>query len=143
VDRGDKLDMLRSIGADRVIDYRKQDFTEGDKRYDVIIDLVGKSPFSGRVNALAEGGRYFLGNPRAWQMLRGVWTSRSGSKRVMFQPAGESVADLDELGELVASGTIKVVIDRTYPLEQIVEAHRYVEAGHKRGIVAIDIPHDE
>ena len=143
VDRGDKLDMLRSIGADHVIDYQREDFTEGDTRYDVIIDVVGKSPFSGSVNALTEGGRYLLGNPRGWQMLRGVWTSRTGSKKVLFQLAGDGVDDLNALKEMVAAGTVKVVIDRTYPLEQIVEAHRYVEAGHKKGIVVIDIPPDD
>ena len=139
VDRADKLEMLRSIGADHVIDYQREDFTSRGARYDVIIDVVGKSPFAASVAALTESGRYFLGNPRAGQMLRGLWTSRRGRKKVFFQLAGESRDDLAHLAELVSTGAIKVVIDRTFPLDQMVEAHRYVEAGYKKGVVVIAV----
>jgi NADPH:quinone reductase-like Zn-dependent oxidoreductase len=141
VDRGDKLDMLRALGADHVIDYKQEDFTRNGKRYDVIIDVVGKSPFSRSVAALNEHGRYFLGNPRAWQMLRAVWTTRKDGKTVLFDFALESRDDLNQLMGMVAAGALKVVIDRTYPLEQTAEAHRYVEASNKKGIVVISVAH--
>lgn len=143
VDRTDKLEMLRNLGADHVVDYTQEDFTKSGDSYDVIVDVVGKSPFSGSVAALAEHGRYVLGNPRLLPMLRGLWTSRTSSKKVLAAMAGESVDDLNHLAEQVAAGTLKVVIDRTYPLERTAEAHRYVDAGHKQGVVVIAVPQDD
>lgn len=143
VDRSDKLDMLRKLGADHVIAYDREDFTGSGARYDVIIDVAGKSPFGASVRALKENGRYFLGNPRFWQMMRGLWTSRRGSRKVLFALAGEPVADLDTLKRMVAEGTLKVAIDRTMRLEEMVEAHRYVEAGNKKGVLSIAIPHED
>lgn len=139
VDRSDKLEMLRSIGADQIIDYQAEDFTQSGEKYDVIIDVVGKSSFANSLAALSENGRYFLGNPRGWQMLRGAWISRRGGKKVLFKFAGESVDDLDYLKKLVSDGTINVVIDRAFPLEKMKEAHRYVEAHHKKGCVVINV----
>lgn len=143
VDRTDKLEMLRGIGADHVVDYTEEDFTRSGDSYDVIVDVVGKSPFSRSVAALTENGRYVLGNPRLLPMLRGLWTSRTSSKKVLVEMAGENVDDLNHLAEQVSAGTLKVIIDRTYPLEQTAEAHRYVDAGHKQGVVVIEVPQDD
>ena len=138
VDGAGKLDMLRSIGADRVIDYTKEDFTKSGETYDVIFDVVGKSPFSGSVRSLSQNGRYLLGNPGVSSMLRGRWTSR-GSKKVIFGAARQRTEDLVFLRELIEAGKIRSVIDRRYPLEQTAEAHRYVDTGQKKGNVVITV----
>ncbi|MBU2533355.1 MAG: zinc-binding dehydrogenase [Alphaproteobacteria bacterium] len=121
------------------MDYTKQDFTKSGERYDVIIDVVGKAPFGDAVALLSQKGRLFLGNPKFGQMMRGLWINRRSGKRVLFQPAGESVSDLDELKTLVDDGTVKVMVDRHFPLGEMVKAHAYVEAGNKKGVLVIDI----
>jgi NADPH:quinone reductase-like Zn-dependent oxidoreductase len=141
VDSAEKLDMLRSIGADHVIDYTKEDFTKKGKHYDFVLDVVGKSSFSGSINALEQNGRYLITNSGPLQMVRGRWTSLIRSKKVIFGAVHLRTEDLTFLKELVEAGKLKAVIDRTYPLEQIVEAHRYVETGHKKGNVAITMTH--
>ncbi len=139
VDSEKKLDVLRSIGADHVIDYMREDFTQNGMVYDVIIDVVGRSPFSGSLNSLKPDGRYILGNPRPAAMIRGLWTSMTSSKKVTGALAGYKTEDLIFLKELIETGKIKAVIDRCYPLEQIVEAHRFVETGQKTGNVVITV----
>ncbi len=141
VDSAEKLDMLRSIGADHVIDYTKENFTKKGKHYDFILDVVGKSSFSGSINALEQNGRYLITNSGPLQMVRGRWTSLISSKKVIFGAVHLRTEDLTFLKELVEAGKLKAVVDRTYPLEQIVEAHRYVETGHKKGNVAITMTH--
>ncbi|MCD7059942.1 NAD(P)-dependent alcohol dehydrogenase [Pelagibacterium xiamenense] len=143
VDRGDKLEMLKGLGADHVIDYQTEDFTASGKHYDVIIDVVGKIRFGPTFEALNEGGRLFLGNPYVPHMIQALTAKRHPNKKVLFQLAGESIDDLDYLKALVASGAIKMSIDRHFPLSDIAAAHRYVEAGHKKGIVVIDIPQED
>jgi 2-desacetyl-2-hydroxyethyl bacteriochlorophyllide A dehydrogenase len=145
VDSTEKLDMLRSIGADQVIDYTQEDFTRSGETYDVIYDVVGKSPFSRSVKSLKPNGRYLLGNPGLSQQIRARWTSMPDSKKVISwasRAASEITEDLNSLKELIEAGKIKSVIDRRYPLEQIAEAHRYVEAGHKKGNVIITVEHN-
>jgi len=142
VDSTGKLDMLRSIGADHVIDYTKEDFTKSGETYDVIFDTVGKSSFSGSINSLNQNGRYLLANPGLSEMARGRWLSMTSSKKVIFGTASMKPEDLIFLKELIEAGKLKPVIDRTYPLEQIVEAHRYVEKGHKKGNVVITLDHN-
>jgi NADPH:quinone reductase-like Zn-dependent oxidoreductase len=139
VDSTDKLEMLRSLGADQVIDYTQEDFTRRSENYDAIIDVVGKSPFSGSVRSLKQNGRYVLGNPSLSGMIRGLWTSMTTDKQVIFEQANYRPEDIIFLNELIEAGKIKSVIDRCYPLEQLAEAHRYVEAGHKKGNVAITV----
>jgi NADPH:quinone reductase-like Zn-dependent oxidoreductase len=131
VDSTGKLDMLRSIGADQVIDYTRKDFTTTGETYDVIFDVVGKSSFSGSIRSLKQNGRYLLANPGQSQRVRGRRTLRRSSKKVIFGGAGPKTEDLLFLKELIEAGKIKSVIDRRYPLEQIAEAHRYVETGRK------------
>jgi NADPH:quinone reductase-like Zn-dependent oxidoreductase len=142
VDSTGKLDMLRSIGADRVIDYTQEDFTKSGETYDVIFDVVGKSSFSRSVRSLKQNGYYLIANPGLSQMVRGRWTSMRSSKKVILWEASQKTEDLIFLKELIEAGKIKSVIDRRYPLEQIPEAHRYVEKGHKKGNVVITVEHN-
>jgi NADPH:quinone reductase-like Zn-dependent oxidoreductase len=143
VDSTRKLDMLRSIGADHVIDYTQEDFTKNGETYDVIFNVVSKSSFSRNVRSLKQNGRYLLVNPAGLsQMVRGLWTSMISSKKVIFEFASAKTEDLIFLKELIEAEKIKSVIDRLYPLEEIVEAHRYVEKGHKKGNVAITLEHN-
>jgi NADPH:quinone reductase-like Zn-dependent oxidoreductase len=143
VDSMKKLDMLRSIGADRVIDYTQEDFTKSGQTYDVIFDVVGKSSFSRSVRSLKQNGRYLLANPGLSQMLRGRWTSMRSSKKVIFPAQSRKSEDLVFLKELIEEGKIKTVIDRRYPLEQMAEAHRYVEKGGKKGNLVITVAHND
>ena len=139
VDSAEKLDMLRSIGADKVIDYTKEDFTKSDKSYDVVFDVAGKSSFTRSIRILQQNGRYLIANPRLSQMLRGRFTSMTSSKKVILGAANQTTENLLFLKELIEQGKIKSVVDRTYPLEQIVEAHKYVETGRKKGHVVITV----
>ncbi len=142
VDSTGKLDMLRSIGADQVIDYTQGDYTKSGETYDVIFDVIGKSSFSGCMRLLKEKGFYLLGNPRLSQRIRGRWTSMGSSKKVIpyaARGASESTEDLKFLKGLIEAGKIQSVIDRCYPLEQTAEAHRYVDTGHKKGNVVITV----
>lgn len=142
VDSGDKLDMLRSIGADETIDYRQQDFTKSGEDYDAIFDVVGKSPFSRSRRSLRRGGRYLSANPKLSQMLSGPLASMMSSKKVVLGTARKTVADVSYLNELIDAGALIAVIDRCYPLEQTAEAHRYVETGQKAGHVVITVGSD-
>jgi NADPH:quinone reductase-like Zn-dependent oxidoreductase len=144
VDSSEKLDTLREIGADRVIDYRREDFTKSGQSYDVIFDVVGKSSFTGSIKSLKEEGFYLIANPRLSKMIRGLWTSITSSKKVVSGAASFRKEDLDYLTELIEAGKLKAIIDRRYPLERIREAHSYVEKGRKKGNVAITIePHSK
>ena len=139
VDHTVKLDMLRSIGADHVIDYTKEDFTRNRQMYDVILDTINKSPFSRTLRSLTENGTYLNANPGLLGRVRMPWLAEHSSKRVITWTAGYTVDNLLALKELVEAGTIKPIIDRSYPLEQIAEAHRYVDSGHKKGNVVITV----
>jgi NADPH:quinone reductase-like Zn-dependent oxidoreductase len=139
VDSTGKLDMLRSLGADHVIDYTKEDFTQKGETYDVILDVMGKSPFSGSLRSLKQNGRYLLGNAGLTQMVRGRWTSWRSTKKVIFGAAIQKTEDLVFLKELIEGGKVKSVIDRCYLLEQTAEAHKYVDTGQKKGNVVIQV----
>ena len=139
VDSREKLDMLRSIGADHVIDYTQADFTTSGETYDVIFDVIGKTSFSRSVRSLKQSGRYLLANAGLPQMIRGRWTGMTSSKKVILGAASYKPEDLHALKELIEAGKIQAVIDRRYPLEHIVDAHRYVDTGHKKGNVVITV----
>jgi NADPH:quinone reductase-like Zn-dependent oxidoreductase len=142
VDSTAKLDMLRSIGADQVIDYTQEDFTTIGQTYDVIFDVIGKMSFSRSERSIKQNGTYLLANPLGSQMVRGPWTRMTSSKKVIMQTASPTTEDLITLKELIDAGKIKSVIDRRYPLEQVAEAHRYVEKGGKLGNVVITVEHN-
>ena len=135
--------MLRSIGADHVIDYAQEDFTKSGQIYDIIFDVIGKSPFSGSIRSLKDKGYYLIANPRPLKMIRGLWTSKRSSKKIIFGAAVHKAEDLIFLKKLIEAGKIKSVIDRRYTLEQVAEAHKYVETGQKKGNVVITVRDDK
>lgn len=140
------LEWVKSLGAAHVIDYTGEDFTENGKTYDIIFDTVGKRSFSACKCSLTDGGIYLSTVPSPVMMLFALWPAASGRKKAKFlaaglRPAGEKIKDLVFLTRLLEAGQIKPVIDRCYPLEQITEAHRYVEQGHKKGNVVIRVTH--
>ena len=141
VDHTSKLDMLRSIGVDHVIDYTQEDFTKSGETYDVILDTIGKSPFAGSLRSLKENGTYLNANPGVFGGLRRRWTSNRSNKKVIPWTAGYTINNLLALKELIEAGKIKPVIDRRYSLEETAEAHRYVDQGHKKGNVVITLEH--
>lgn len=131
------IDLVKSIGADRVLDYTKEDFTRSGEVYDIIFDTVGKTTFFRCKNALTAKGVFLASAGGMDAMLLMVWTSIFGRRKVKAGISSESQADLEFLKQLAETGVIKPVIDRCYPLEAMVEAHRYVDAGHKKGNVVI------
>ena len=143
VDHTSKLEMMRSIGADHVIDYTKEDYTENGKKYDVIMDTIDKSPFAGSVRSLTENGIYLNANPKLKDRIWMGKALKDNNKKVLTWTGEYNSKNLLVLKKLIEDGKIKSVIDRSYPLEQIVEAHRYVDAGHKKGNVIIIVDHSE
>ena len=135
------LELVKALGADKVIDYTQEDFTKSGQTYDIIFDTVNKSSFSRCKSSLRQRGIYLTTFPTLTFILQMLWTSMFGSKKVIGGEASEKAEDLIFLKELIEAGKIRSVIDRCYSLEQIVEAHRYVEKGHKKGNVAISVAH--
>lgn len=137
---GGNADMVKSLGAGKVIDYRKEDFTKNGETYDVIFDTVGKTSFSrSRHSLMKEGLHLAATGSMIKNYLLTFWTSMVGRKKFIFKMSVEKRAALLFLNELIEAGTLRPVIDRRYPMEQIVEAHRYVETGHKKGNVVITV----
>lgn len=132
------LELVRALGADHAIDYTQEDFTKNGERYDVIFDAVGKTTFAQVNNSLASKGAY-LHTAMVLSGVKGFWYSKTTGKKTIGGTAPVSSEALDFLKELVEVGRLKPVIDRCYPLEQMVEAHRYVDQGHKKGNVVITI----
>jgi NADPH:quinone reductase-like Zn-dependent oxidoreductase len=140
---GTNLELVKSLGADKVIDYTKDDFSKSGETYDIIFDTVGKSSFSGCVRSLKKKGFYLRSvHMTLPPIVRGLWTGMTSQKKVIGGVASEHKEDLIFLKELVETGKIKPIIDRNYPLEKIVEAHRYVDKGHKKGNVVITLEHN-
>jgi NADPH:quinone reductase-like Zn-dependent oxidoreductase len=133
------LELVKSIGADHLIDYTREDFTRSGIHYDVIVDTAGTAPFDRSAGALAKGGRLLLVLGGLSELLKAPWVSMAGSKKVVAGPASERPGDVWLLGELASAGRFKPVIDRCYAFEQMVEAHRYVDQGHKRGNVVVTL----
>ena len=136
------LEFVKSLGADKVIDYTKEDFTKNGETYDIIYDTVGKTSFSGCKNSLKQKGLYLAGAGGLLEFVQMGWTSMIGSKKVIFGIARQKTEDLIFLKELIEAGKIRSVIDRRYPLEQTAEAHGYVDKGHKKGNVVITLEHN-
>lgn len=139
IDSSEKLDYLKEVGADEVIDYRMEDFTKTNNTYDIIFDVIGKSSFTQSLKHLNKNGRYLLANPRLTKIIKGIWTSFTSDKKVIFELADEKVKDLIYLKELIEDGKLKAFIDRRYSLEDMPKAHRYVENGLKKGDVIINV----
>jgi NADPH:quinone reductase-like Zn-dependent oxidoreductase len=133
------LDLVKSLGADRVIDYTQEDFTKNGETYDVIFDCVGKGSYSGSIRSLKKEGTYLQAVSAPGISLRMQWTSMTSRKKLVGGGPPPKSEDLIFLSDLVEAGKIKPVIDRCYPLEQLVEAHRYVDKGRKKGNVVIRV----
>jgi NADPH:quinone reductase-like Zn-dependent oxidoreductase len=136
-----RVELVKSLGADYVIDYTQEDFTRNGETYDLIFDILGKSSFARCKGSLTPNGRYLLASFKMKQLFQMLWTSVIGSKKVVCALSFEKQEDLVRIRELVEAGAIKTVIDKRYPLEQAAEAHRYVEAGQKTGSVVITVAH--
>jgi NADPH:quinone reductase-like Zn-dependent oxidoreductase len=133
------VDLVKSIGANKVIDYTREDFTRNGERYDLILVAAGTTSFSHCKGSLDENGRLLMvlaGLPTIAQI---PWAALTSSKKVFAGPAAESAQDLLAIKELAAAGAFKPVIDRRYPLERIVEAHAHVDSGRKKGSVVITV----
>jgi NADPH:quinone reductase-like Zn-dependent oxidoreductase len=134
-----RLEYVKSLGADKVIDYTREDFTGNGERYNLIFDILGRSSFSRCRGSLTPNGTYLLASFKTKQLFQMLWTSVLGGRKVICALSDEKREDLILLKELVENGKIKTVIDRCFPLEQTAEAHRYIERGMKRGQVIITI----
>jgi len=137
------LELVKSLGADRVVDYTRQDVPRGGETYDIIVDTVaGKASFARWKHALKPKGLYLAvaGGPR--EMFQMMWTSVTGGPGVRMGSPAERQEDLLFIKELIEAGAIRAVIDRCYPLEGTAQAHRYVDKGHKRGSVVIRVRED-
>lgn len=132
-------DLVRSLGARRVIDYTREDFTRDGQTYDLIMDVVGTAPFARCKGSLKEKARLLLVLATLPQMLAIAWQRLRGPQRIIAGPAIEQAEDLQFLAELAQAGEFKPVIDRRYPFEQMVQAHRYVGTGRKRGNVVVQL----
>jgi NADPH:quinone reductase-like Zn-dependent oxidoreductase len=133
------LELVRSLGADRVIDYAQEDFTKNGQTYDVIFDAVGKHAFSRCKDSLNRGGSY-LATDGLENLILALWTARIGDKKVRFKlPPRYTKQDVLFLKELIEAGQYRAVIDRCYPLEDVVEATRYVETERKTGNVVLTV----
>jgi NADPH:quinone reductase-like Zn-dependent oxidoreductase len=141
------LELVKSIGADKVIDYTVEDFTQSGQTYDIIFDAVGMSSFSLCNTSLKQVGIYLTTVPGVEVLVKKFWPLGRGGKKADFAATGirsadKKVKDLLVIKEIIEVGKMKAVIDRRYPLEQMAEAHRYVEEGHKKGNVVITVVHN-
>ena len=136
------LELVKSLGADKVIDYTAEDFSSTDETYDVIFEAVNKSSFSACMKLLKKDGTY-INVTEPLPSVQMLWTKLTSSKKLLLsRNSPETSEALNFLKELVETGKLKVVIDRYYAFDEIVEAHRYVEKGHKKGNVVINVEHN-
>ena len=133
------ITLVKSLGADRVIDYTRENFGKNDENYDIIFDTVGKTSFSRCKNALIANGRYVTTAVSLTLLVEKLFTLISSSRKLVMGIAAQKTEDLDFLKVLIEAGKLKPVIDRHYAWGEITAAHRYVEQGHKKGNVAIQI----
>ena len=139
VDSAEKMDMLRSIGADHVVDYTREDYSKTDERYDLIIDVVGKGTAVRGLKLLKNDGYYFLAYAGFSQILLKLWTSLTSRKKLKIESSSQTKEDLVFLIGLIEAGKLKPVINHSFPLEQTAEAHRYAETGKKKGNIVITV----
>lgn len=134
-----RLEFVKQLGADKVVDYTKEDFTKSGETYDLIFDVLGKSSFPQCKNSLKQNGLYLLASFKMRHLFQMLWTSRSAGRKVLCALSSDDPQDMTVIQELAEAGVIKSVIDRCYPLEQAAEAHRYIEAGCKKGNVILTV----
>jgi NADPH:quinone reductase-like Zn-dependent oxidoreductase len=132
-----RLDYVTALGADKVIDYKKQDFTQNGETYDVIFDILGRSSFARCKNSLIPNGIYLLASFKSRALWDMIWTSFASPKKVICAMADEKAENLVFVKELVEEGKIKAIVDRRFPLEQTAEAHRYIESGGRQGNIVL------
>lgn len=133
------IPLVESIGANKVIDYTKEDFTKNGETYDVIFDSVNAMPVSRSTKSLTKNGTMILSAAGMSEMIQGLWISKTSNKKVLTGMISHNKTDIVFIKELIEKGKYKPVLDRTYSLEQIAEAHAYVEKGHKKGNVAVEV----
>jgi NADPH:quinone reductase-like Zn-dependent oxidoreductase len=133
------VELVKSLGADDVIDYTIEDFTTNGNTYDVIFDTVNKVPFSGSLKKLTKNGLLILSAAGLSEMLRGLWVTMTSTRKVLTGVISHTAEDIIFLKKLIDEGKLQPVVDKSYSLEQIAEAHTYVEKGHKKGNVVITI----
>jgi NADPH:quinone reductase-like Zn-dependent oxidoreductase len=138
---GANVEMVKALGADKVIDYTKEDFAKIAKTYDLIFDIVGATTFHSCRRSLKPHGVFLQNIIGLTDLLRILWTSIAGGKKLKGGVAMENPGRMNFIAQLAATGKLKPVIDRSYPLEQIAEAFKYVEQGHKKGNVVITVAH--
>ncbi|MBX3082438.1 MAG: NAD(P)-dependent alcohol dehydrogenase [Anaerolineae bacterium] len=134
-----RLSFVKALGADKVIDYTKQDFTQSDERYDLIFDILGKCSFSRCQRVLKPDGRLLFASFKMKQLFQMLWTSKFSRQKVICTLSSETPADLVFVKELCEAGKFTAIIDKCYPLEQTAEAHRYIESGHKQGQIVVTL----
>ena len=134
-----RIEFVKSLGAEKVIDYKKQDFTTNGEKYDLIFDILGKSSYNRCKNSLNQNGIYLLASFKTKQLLQMLWTKLFGDKKVICAISMEKPKDMEFVKELVEAGNLKSIIDINFPMEQAVKAHRYVEQGENKGKVIIKI----
>lgn len=134
-----RLEFVKNLGADKVIDYTKEDYTQSEEKYDIIFDILGKGSFSKYKKMLKETGVYLLSSFKSKKLLQMLWTSIKGGKKVVCALATPKTEDLIFVKKLIEEGKIKSIIDKCFPMEQTSEAHKYIETGNKRGDVVIKV----
>lgn len=141
VTSSNNLALVAALGADKVIDYTRDDFTTRGETYDIVVDTVGKTSFARCAPMLGDKGRLLAVAAGLPEMLAALWAPLTGSRRVIAGPAAERVEDIAEMATLAEAGALKPVIDRCYRFTQVPEAHAYVETGRKRGSVVVSMDH--
>lgn len=136
-----RIEFVKSLGADKVIDYTREDFTRNGETYDLIFDILGRSSFSRCKKSLNENGKYLLASFKMRQLFQRIWTKMFGSMKVICTLSMEKPEDLVFIKNLVEAGKIKSIIDKHFTMNQAAEAHRYVEEGNKKGQVIITMEH--
>lgn len=132
-----RLDFVRQLGADHVVDYTQEDFTQNGETYDVIVDILGRSSWARCKKSLKENGRYLLASFKTTQWMQMFLTSIIGKKKVLCVMSSYKKEDLNVIRQWIEAGAVRTIIDKSFPLEQTADAHRYIEAGNKKGSVVI------
>ncbi len=138
-----RVGYVKALGADKVIDYNKEDFSRGGETYDVIFDILGKTSFGHGRKTLKPNGTYLFASFKMKPLAQMLWTKIAGSQKVICALSSEKAADLTFIKDLIEAGQYRAIIDRCYPMEQAAAAHRYVESGYKHGSVIITMAQNE